>query len=70
MSKGFTDKSARGLNRAVAHSHGQVAAKAARAGETTREYAEQKAHAPGKLGKQARLALILMGFHHAVASGS
>lgn len=35
--------------------------KAEAAGETTREYAEEKKDAPGKLGKEARLAGTLMG---------
>lgn len=49
---------------ATANAHGQFAAKAERAGKTTREFAEEKADAPGKLGKQARLAQTLMGMHH------
>ncbi len=40
---------------------GAFRAKAARAGESTSAYASEKAHAPGKLGQQARLAKTLMG---------
>lgn len=40
---------------------GLFAEKAKRAGETTREYAKQEAHAPGKLGKEARFAENAMG---------
>ena len=43
---------------------GVFGAKAKAAGETTREYAEEKKDAPGVLGKQARLAITLMGMHH------
>jgi hypothetical protein len=35
---------------------GKFAAKAKAAGYTTREYAEKEAHAPGKLGQEARFA--------------
>lgn len=40
---------------------GTFSAKAKRAGESTAEYADAKASAPGKLGKEARLAKTLMG---------
>ena len=49
---------------ATANAHGQFRKKAEAAGETTREYAAEKADAPGKTGKQARLAETLMGMHH------
>lgn len=45
-------------------SHGQFKAKAEKAGMSTREYAMKKEHAPGKLGKQARLALAGMRAKH------
>ncbi len=48
------------MQKAFSNSHGQFKAKAAAAGESTREYAEKKEHAPGLLGKQARLALVGM----------
>lgn len=48
---------------AVANAHGQFAAKAKRAGMSTRAYAEKNQGAAGTLGRQARLALPLMGFH-------
>ena len=37
---------------------------AARAGKSTREYAEEKKSAPGKTGKRARLALAFMSAKH------
>lgn len=46
---------------ATANSHGQFKAKAKAAGETTRQFAADKADAPGKTGAQARLAQNLMG---------
>ncbi len=46
---------------ATAGSHGQFRKKAEAAGETTHEYAEEKKDAGGTLGKQANLALNLMG---------
>lgn len=49
---------------ATKNAHGQFAAKAKAAGMSTREYAAKEANAPGKLGKQARLAETLMGMHH------
>ena len=49
------------IQRATENAHGQFRAKARRAGESTREYAEQEKGASGKTGKQARLALALMG---------
>jgi hypothetical protein len=51
------------IDSATAHAHGQFARKAAKAGMTTRAYAEKHKDAPGKLGEQARLALTLMGMH-------
>lgn len=45
------------MQSAVIPSHkGLFSAKAKRAGYTTQEYARKKAHAPGTLGKEARLA--------------
>lgn len=40
---------------------GLFAAKAKDAGETTKQFAAEKSDAPGKLGKEARLASTLMG---------
>jgi hypothetical protein len=48
---------------ATKNSHGQFRAKAKAAGMSTRAYAEKEAGAPGRLGKQARLAKTLMGMH-------
>ena len=42
---------------------GVFKAKAEAAGETTRQYAEEKKNAPGALGQEARLAITLMGMH-------
>jgi hypothetical protein len=58
----------RWIKKAVSGAHGQFAAKAKAAGETTREYAEEKKDAPGTLGKEARLASTLMGMHHSRAA--
>jgi len=49
---------------ATANAHGQFRAKAKKAGKSTAEFARMHEHSPGKLGKQARLALTLMGLHH------
>jgi hypothetical protein len=38
---------------------GEFAAKAKAAGESTKEFAKEHEHSPGKLGKQARLAQTL-----------
>lgn len=35
------------------------------AGESVSEFAREKAHAPGKTGQRARLALVLKGLRHA-----
>ena len=48
------------MKAAFANSHGQFSAKAEHAGMSTREYARKEAHAPGRLGRQARLALVGM----------
>lgn len=42
---------------------GLFAAKSAAAGKTTAEYAEEKASAPGALGKEARFAKTVMKFN-------
>jgi len=47
---------AKWMKAAFVNSHGQFKAKAEAAGESTAAYAAKEAHAPGKLGKQARLA--------------
>jgi hypothetical protein len=52
------------MKKAFSNSHGQFKAKAEKAGETTRQYAEDKKNAPGLLGKQARLALAGMKAKH------
>lgn len=49
------------MAKATENSHGQFAAKAKKAGMSTKAFAESNVHADGLLGKQARLALTLMG---------
>jgi hypothetical protein len=49
------------IKKAVKPSHkGLFGEKAERAGKTTKEYAKEKAHAPGVLGKEARFAETAM----------
>ena len=55
----------RWIAKATEHAHGQFSAKAKAAGESTREFAQEHKGDSGKTGKQARLALTLMGMHHA-----
>ena len=43
---------------------GVFKAAAARHGESTKQYAEEKKHASGKTGQRARLALAFMGAKH------
>ena len=52
------------IQSATSNAHGQFKAKAEAAGKSTREFAEEHQHSKGKLGKQARLALTLMGESH------
>jgi hypothetical protein len=42
---------------------GAFTKKAKAAGESVQEYAQEKKHAKGKTGKQARLAITLRGMH-------
>ena len=51
------------IQSATANAHGQFREKAERAGESTRQYADEHKSDGGKTGKQARLALALMGMH-------
>lgn len=53
-------KSKHWMQKAFSGSHGQFSAKAERAGKSTAEFAKEKEAAPGKLGKQARLAEVGM----------
>lgn len=48
------------MAKAFANSHGQFKAKAARAGESTAQFAKAHEHSPGRLGRQARLAEVGM----------
>ena len=52
------------IKSATSNAHGQFRAKAEAAGKTTAEFAKEKEDAPGKLGKEARLATTLMGMGH------
>ena len=52
------------IAKATENAHGQFRRKAEAAGESTREFAKEKEHAGGKLGKEAVLAETLMGMHH------
>ena len=54
---------------AVSKHPGKFSAKAKAAGKSTAEYAQEEAHAPGALGKEARLAQTLMGMHHHADGG-
>lgn len=49
---------------ATKNAHGQFAAAAKAAGMSTKEFAMKHKGAKGVLGKQARLALTLMGMNH------
>lgn len=51
------------IKKATANAHGQFRRKAEKAGESTREFAQQHKGDSGKTGKQARLALALMRPH-------
>lgn len=55
---------AKWIANATKNAHGQFAAKAKAAGESTTEYAREHEHDKGKTGKQARLAETLMSMHH------
>lgn len=50
------------IKKAVKHP-GAFSAKAKKAGKTVKQYAMEKQHDSGTLGKQARLALVLEGMH-------
>lgn len=49
------------MKKAFENAHGQFSARAKKEGKSTKELAMAEAHAPGKSGKQARLALVGMG---------
>lgn len=55
-------KSSKWIKGAIEHP-GAFSAKAKAAGKSTAEFAREKENAPGKLGKQARLAETLMGMN-------
>ena len=63
---GLDEGSEKWIKGAIKHP-GAFSAKAKRAGETTAQYAREKSHAPGTLGKQARLAQTLSKMHEEVA---
>ena len=64
MSEDKPKKKKKWVQGALDNAHGQFKAKAEKAGESTKEFAEEEKDAPGKTGKQARLALTLMGMNH------
>lgn len=49
------------IAKSTENSHGQFRAKAEAAGKSTKEFAQEKSGSKGLVGKQARLALSLMG---------
>lgn len=57
------DKPKKWISEATANAHGQFRAKAKAAGMSTHAFAELHKGSKGLLGKQARLALTLMGMH-------
>lgn len=56
------------IKSATSNAHGQFRKKAEAAGESTKEFAKDKADAPGRLGRQARLAENLMSMKHGKSS--
>lgn len=64
------EKKKKWISKAAENSHGQFKANAEAAGKSTREFAEEHKGSKGKLGKQARLALTLMGESHKKKSRS
>jgi hypothetical protein len=50
---------AKWIQKATEHGKGAFKAKAEKAGKSTSEFAREKASAPGKLGREARLAETL-----------
>jgi len=59
---GFMEDEAKREKRAG--TKGKFSAAAKRAGKSTQEYAEEKKHASGTIGKRARMALAFMGAKH------
>ena len=57
-------KPKRWIAKATENAHGQFRRKAEAAGEPTKEFAAEHKGDSGKTGKQARLALALMGASH------
>lgn len=57
-------KPKRWMAKATENAHGQFRKKAESAGESTHEFAEEHRGDSDKTGKQARLALVLMGSNH------
>ena len=55
---------------ATKNSHGQFKAKAEKAGMSTEAFARKHEGASGVLGKQARLALTLMGLSHSTKNST
>lgn len=63
-------KSSHWIKGATKNAHGQFRRKAEAAGESTKEFARQHEGDSGKTGKQARLALALMGASGAIKKKS
>lgn len=55
------EKSKNFIKKAVGNNKGVFSAKAKKAGMSTAAFATEKSDAPGRLGKEARLAKTLMG---------
>jgi hypothetical protein len=55
------EKKKKWIQKATANSHGQFRRKAEAAGESTKEFAREHENSGGTLGKEANLALNLMG---------
>lgn len=62
MAKKFMQREA--AREKKAGTKGVFSAAAKRAGKTTREFAEEKKNAGGKVGKRARMALVFMNARH------
>jgi hypothetical protein len=58
------------IAKAVVNGKGKFAAKARRAGVSTKKFAQMKERAPGKLGKEARLAMTLSRLRPMIHAGA
>lgn len=62
----MAEKKSHWIKGATKNAHGQFRRKAEAAGESTATFAREHQGDSGKTGKQARLALTLMGLSHAL----